>query len=175
MFISNQQPPPKLGGGQTPPLLPPSSVKYDMHDKGTRQSPRLLRSLFVSAVSFSSMIPRWIVLHVLLHDEFIYGTLSVSTWLWRNLMYPIASISTEAVSVLPKGATNCWRAAILSPNFSFLTLKGGHEARDSSRGFLVDAWVVLLAFLASAPSFLKGHAIFKNNQNKKINGIALYK
>lgn len=40
-------------------------------------------------------------------------------------MYSMASESTDAVSVFPKGETNCWSAVILSPIFSFLTLKAG--------------------------------------------------
>lgn len=63
-------------------------------------------------------------------------------------MYPIASISTDAVSVLPKGATSCCRAAILSPSFSFLTLKGGHEAGDSKRDFLAVVVVGAAGFVS---------------------------
>lgn len=52
-------------------------------------------------------------------------------------MYSIASESTEAVSVFPKGETNCWSAVILSPIFSFLTLKAGKGDGVSLRGLLV--------------------------------------
>lgn len=60
-------------------------------------------------------------------------------------MYSIASESTEAVSVFPKGDTNCWSAVILSPIFSFLTLKGGKGDVDgvSLRDLLFDPSLLL--------------------------------
>lgn len=60
-------------------------------------------------------------------------------------MYSIASESTDAVSVFPKGETNCWSAVILSPIFSFLTLKGGKVE--------VAVSVLALFILFSVPPF----------------------
>lgn len=60
-------------------------------------------------------------------------------------MYSIASDNTDAVSVFPKGETNCWSAVILSPIFSFLTLKAGNGGFSFLGLLVVDD--LLVAFL----------------------------
>lgn len=59
-------------------------------------------------------------------------------------MYSIASCNTDAVSVFPKGETSCWSAVILSPNFSFLTLKVGIGEGVSILVFLRDGSLLFL-------------------------------
>lgn len=73
-------------------------------------------------------------------------------------MYSIASDSTDAVSVFPKGETNCWSAVILSPIFSFLTLKAGKVDGVSFRGLFVDASLLLL-FLGFSSRVDEGNCI----------------
>jgi hypothetical protein len=51
----------------------------------------------------------------------------------------------EGKDTFPKGETSCWSAVILSPSFSFLTLKVGIGDGVSMRGFFAAAGEFLLA------------------------------
>ena len=53
----------------------------------------------------------------------LVGDICLNLWIYwdkKKKRKKVIKVGNFIVT-LPKGATNCWRAAILSPNFSFLT------------------------------------------------------